>query len=130
MMVKVFNLSYLIGNCIDLPQHIIKSIHIISLDKVENNLCFWACCALMYGCRRDKYITKTKELFIKYYGSYNNDYKGFDYITELPKFEITFEYGVNSIKYNNDDSMSYIYKSSHIAKEQKYINLYIIILVM
>jgi len=35
MMVKIFNLSYLIGTCIELPQHVIKSRHIISLDKVE-----------------------------------------------------------------------------------------------
>jgi len=123
IMVEVFNLSYLIGTCIELLEHIIKSRHIISLDKVENNMCFWACCALMHGCRRDKYITKTRELFTKYYGSYNNDYKGFDYISELPKFENTFEYGVNIIKYNVRNSMSYNYKSPYSTKEQKYINL-------
>jgi len=78
--VKLYDLAYIIGTCVKLPDHIIKSRRIISLDKVENNLCFWACCALMHGARRDKYITKTKELFIKYYGSYNNNYKGFDYI--------------------------------------------------
>jgi len=42
-------------------------------------------CALMHVSRKDKYITKTRELFTRYYGSYNN-YKGFDYINELPKF--------------------------------------------
>jgi len=78
----------------------------------------------MHGCRRDKFITISKELFTKYYGKYNNDYKGLDYISELSKFENTFEYGINIIKYNSDNSMSYIYKSSHSAKEQKYIYLY------
>jgi len=67
--VKLYNLGYKVGTCIDLPDHIIKSRRIISPDKVENNLCFWACCALKHGARRDKYINKTKELFIKYYGS-------------------------------------------------------------
>jgi len=63
MMVKIFNLSYLIGTCIDLPEYISKSRHKISLDKVENNLCFWACCALMHGYKKDAYVKKMKELF-------------------------------------------------------------------
>jgi len=99
MGVKIFNLSYLIGTCINLPEYILNSKYIISLDKVENNLCFWACCALMHGCRRDKYITKTKELFIKYYRKYNPNYNGFDYINELTNFENTFEFGINIVKY-------------------------------
>jgi len=53
MIIKILKLSYLIGTCIELPEHIIKSRHIITLDKVENNLCFWAFCALVHGCRRD-----------------------------------------------------------------------------
>jgi len=55
--VKIFNLSYLIGTCINLPEYILKSKYIISHDTVENNLCFWVCCALMHGCKRDKFIT-------------------------------------------------------------------------
>jgi len=124
MMVKIFNLSYLIGTCIILPEYILKSRHIISLDKVENNSCFWASCALMHGCKKDAYVKKMKELFTKYYGKYNNNYKGFDYINELPEFEHTFEFAINIIKYKKDNSMSYIYKSPHSTKEQKYINLY------
>jgi len=64
MGVKIFNLSYLIGTSIILPDYILNSKYIIPFDTVENNLCFWICSALMHGCRRDKYITKTKELFI------------------------------------------------------------------
>jgi len=71
--VKIYDLGYKVGTCINLPDHIIKSRRILSLDKVENNLCFWACCALMHGARRDKYITKTKDIFIKYYGSYKSN---------------------------------------------------------
>jgi len=124
MGVKIFNLSYLIGTSINLPEYILKSKYIISLDKVENNSCFWACCALMHGCRRDKFITKTRELFIKYHGLYNTNYNGFDYINELTQFENTFEFGINIAKYNKDNSISYIHKSSHISKIQNYINLY------
>jgi len=107
--VKIFNLGYKVGTCDKLPDYIIKSRRIISLDNVENNLCFWACCALMHGARHDKYITKTKEIFIKHYGSYNSNYKGFDYINELPKLEDTFEYGINIVQYKLDESVKYCY---------------------
>jgi len=40
MGVKIFNWSYLIGTCIILPNYILNSKYIISLDTVENNLCF------------------------------------------------------------------------------------------
>jgi len=122
--VKIYDLGYKVGTCINLPDHIIKSRRIISLDKVENNWCFWACCALMHGACQDEYITKTKDIFIKYYGSYNNNYKGFDNINESPKFEDTFDYGINIIKYKSDKSIKYLYKSKYPDKLQKYINLY------
>jgi len=64
------------------------------------------------------------QLFIKYYGSYNNNYKGFDYTNESPKFEDTFEFGINIIKYKSDESIKYIHKSKYPNKLQKYINLY------
>jgi len=66
--VKIYELGYKVGTCINLPDHIIKSRRIISLDKVENNLCFWACCALMLGGKKYSLIRKMKQLFIKYYG--------------------------------------------------------------
>jgi len=49
LVVKIYTLGYKVGICINLPDHIIKSRRIISLDNVENNMCFWACCALMLG---------------------------------------------------------------------------------
>jgi len=55
--VKIYKLGYKVGTCINLPDHIIKSRRIISLNNVENNLLFWAACALMHGARKDKYIT-------------------------------------------------------------------------
>jgi len=55
--VKIYELGYKIGTCIKLPDYIIKSRRIISLNKVENNLWFWACCALLLGmwCCEFKY---------------------------------------------------------------------------
>jgi len=58
----------------------------------------------MQGARRVKYITKTKDLFIKYYKSYNTNYKGFDYKNELP----TFEFGINIVEYLVDESIKYV----------------------
>jgi len=52
MVVKLFNSSYLIGNSIILPDYILKSKYIVTRNTVENNLCFWACCSLMYGCKK------------------------------------------------------------------------------
>jgi len=63
--------------------------------------------------KKDAYVKKMKEFFTKYYGKYNDNYIGFDYNSELAKFENTFDYAINIIKYNKDNSMSYIYKSPH-----------------
>jgi hypothetical protein len=57
---KTFDMGYPIGTQINLPNYIRNSKNIMSLDKVTNNLCFWACCALMMGCRSDRYTTKAK----------------------------------------------------------------------
>jgi len=65
-----------------------------------------------------------KELFINYYGLYNNNYKGFAYINELAKFEDTFEYGINIVQYKSNESIKYVYRSKYPNKLQKYINLY------
>ena len=67
MAVKVVRLDYPIGSKVQLPEYIKKSNHIIGLDNTDNNLCFWACIALAEGSRRDRYITKAKELFNKFY---------------------------------------------------------------
>jgi len=56
--VKIYDLGYKVGTCINLPDHIIKSRRIISPDNVENNLCFCACCALMLGEKKDSFIKK------------------------------------------------------------------------
>jgi len=47
--VKIYTLGYKTGICINLPDHLIKSRRIKSLDNVENNMCLWACCVLMLG---------------------------------------------------------------------------------
>ena len=68
---------------------------IISLHNVENNMCFGACLALMKGVRKDRYKKLIKELFIKNYNCYNNDYSGFDYIIELDEVEKRTDYAIN-----------------------------------
>jgi hypothetical protein len=68
MAIKTFYMGYPIGTQINLSDYFVKSKNITALDKVENNMSFWACCASMMGRRRDKYITKANELFIKFYG--------------------------------------------------------------
>jgi hypothetical protein len=110
MAIKTFDMGYPIGAQLNLPDYIVKSKNIIALDKVENNMCFWACVALMMGCRRDRYITKAKELFIKFYGKYNNNYLGFDFVNELGRFENTFEFAINIVQYEADNSIIYIKK--------------------
>jgi len=50
MGVNIYNLNYPVGTAINLPNYVLKSRKINSLNTVENDLCFWACCALMHGC--------------------------------------------------------------------------------
>jgi hypothetical protein len=57
---KIFKLDHIIGAPIKLPDYIGKSKHIVQLDSIENNMCFWSCCALMSGCRRDRSMAKAK----------------------------------------------------------------------
>jgi len=52
MGVKIYDLGYPVGSTINLPNYILKSRKINSLNTVENNLCFWACCSLMCGCKK------------------------------------------------------------------------------
>jgi len=47
--VKKFSLDYPVGSSINLLNYILKSRKINSLNTVENNMCFWAFCALMHG---------------------------------------------------------------------------------
>lgn len=52
---KVIKLGYPIGAAVSLPEYIATSSRYINaLADVNNNMCFFACCALMTGCRRDR----------------------------------------------------------------------------
>src|SRR5206468_831592 len=102
MAVKVIRLDYPIGSKIQLPDYIRNSKFIVGLENADNNLCFWACMALADGARIDRYISKAKQLFNKFYTDKTvNDYKGFDFVNELEKYEaFNTKYAINIISYN------------------------------
>jgi hypothetical protein len=104
MGVKVTRLDFPIGSKTKLPEHIEKSRHIIALENVENNLCFWVCLALATGCRKDRCLKKARELFTEFYETKPNvDYQGFDYINELENYEnFNSKYAINIVKYYDD----------------------------
>ena len=80
--VKIIGLEQPIGcNKLNLPDWIINSHFITSLDKIDNNLCFFACIALAEGKRRDRYLKRAKELFCGFYKTnyIKTDYPGINY---------------------------------------------------
>ena len=83
MGIRMTLLDYPIRSKVNLPEYIVKSNFIISLDNVENNMCFWACLALIKGARKNEYTKLIKQLFSKNYNCYNNNYLEFDYVNEL-----------------------------------------------
>ena len=132
MAIKIVMLDYPVGSNIQLPKYIKSSKYIVSLDKVENNFCAWACFAIINGARKDRYLSTAKELFATFYGLNKNEtedrmskYPGFDYINELEKYEETGKYAINIISFNEDESIKYIRKSKfNDIREAKYLNLY------
>jgi hypothetical protein len=132
MGVKIIRLDYPVGSNIQLPEYIKSSMFIISLDKVENNLCAWACFAIINGARRDRYMKQAKELFASFYSLDKKQieaeisrYIGFDYINELDKYEASSKYAINIICYNEDKSIKYIRKSKmNDTRDPKYLNLF------
>ena len=128
MAVKVIRLDYPIGAKTQLPNYIKKSNHIIGLENVENNLCFWACLALAEGCTKNRYTNKAKELFNKFYRKQNFDnYKGFDFVNELDKYEaFNTKYAINIVTYNEDGSIEYVRRSEfNQERTPVYLNLYL-----
>src|SRR6266516_228738 len=128
MAVKVIRLDYPIGSKIKLPDYIRNSKFIQGLEKVCNNLCFWACIALAEGARRDSYISKAKELFNTFYTKkVVNDYEGFDFVNELDKYEAFNEkYAINIVSYYEDESIEYVRRSEFNTNRTRiYLNLYI-----
>ena len=130
MAVKITRLDYPIGSIFKLPDYITNSKQIIGLERVENNLCFWACMALAEGCRSDKYIRKSKKLFLDFYKTKPpKDYKGFDYVNELDKYEkFNEKYAINIVKYYEDKSIEYVQRSEFNTNADRtpiYLNLYL-----
>ena len=129
MGVKVIRLDFPIGAKITLPHYIKVSKFINGLEDLDNNLCFWGCMAMAHGCRKDRYITKTKELFNDFYRGKKdfNNYTGFDYVNELDKYELVCpKHAINIISYDEDESIVYVRKSTfNAARTQIYLNLYL-----
>ena len=72
MGVKTTKMDLPIGcSFIELPSYIVNSHYMNSLNSIENNLCFFAVIALAEGCRRDRYMKRTKEIFQEFYGLEN-----------------------------------------------------------
>lgn len=133
MAVKIIRLDYPVGADIKLPDYIKTSRYIVSLESVPNNLCAWACFALMHkGVRRDRYINKAKEMFAEFYKldeRATNDkiksYVGFDIINEIENFESQSEFAINIIVLNQDSSIKYNRRSAfNETRTPKYLNLH------
>ncbi len=130
MAVKVVRLDYPIGTKTQLPDYIKKSNFIIGLEDVENNFCFWACLALAEGCTKNRYITKARELFNKFYRKNVkkfDDYNGFDFVNELDKYEaFNTKYAINIVSYDEDGSIQYVRRSEfNPDRTSIYLNLYL-----
>ena len=84
--------------------------------------------ALAKGCRKDRYITKTKELFTRFYRDRKTlkGYLGFDYINELDLYELfDKDFAINIVSFYDDGSISYIRKSKfNESRKPIYLNLY------
>src|SRR5271165_1109225 len=130
MAVKVIRLDYPIGSKIQLPDYIKKSNFIVGLEDVENNFCFWACLALAEGCTKNRCTKKAKELFNNFYRKNVkkfDDYKGFDFVNELDKYEaFNVKYAINIVCYNEDGSIEYVRRSVfNPDRTSIYLNLYL-----
>jgi len=118
-------LDYPIGSKVNLPEYIVKSKSIISLDNVENNMCFWACLALIKGARKSGYTKLMKQLFSENYNCYNNNYSKFDYANELNDVEKRTNFAINIVNFKENGEIQYIRKSDYNdTKTLQYLNLY------
>src|SRR5271166_5335985 len=132
MAVKVIRLDFPIGAKIQLPNYIKNSNYIIGLEDADNNLCFWACLALAEGCTKNRYAKKAKELFNDFYRKKMkkfDDYKGFDFVNELDKYEaFNVKYAINIVSYYEDGSIAYVRRSEFNDESNRtpiYFNLYL-----
>ena len=128
MAVKITRLNYPIGSELKLPKYIKNSKLIISLEEIKDNLCFWGCIALAEGSRLDAYIGQTKKIFCEFYNTkITKEYKGFDYVNELDKYEeFNKKYAINIVKYYEDKTLEYVRRSEFNTKRTPiYLNLYL-----
>jgi hypothetical protein len=125
--IKVYPMTYVVDAPIVLPEYILTHKFISSVHNVPNNLCFFAACAISLGTRRDRYMAKTKELFISFYGAKKSksevealirNYKGFDYVSELHAFEEKFTHAIEIVDYKADKSIELIRRSKFTDRKR------------
>ena len=89
MAVKVIELDQPIGcTKTNLPDWLINSHYITSLNNIGNNLCFFACIALAENVRRDRFKKRCSQLFYNFYGKIPSqkileEYEGIEYIEKI-----------------------------------------------
>jgi hypothetical protein len=126
MAIKTIKMDLPIGcTSIVLPDYIMNSHYMNSLNDISNNLCFFACIALAEGCRRDRFMNKTKEIFQKFYGGLKTieNYEGIQCFyqqgnkwiqddSEISKYEqIDTRYAINIYNVFEDHSCTEIRRS-------------------
>ncbi|ULU08451.1 hypothetical protein L3Y34_019562 [Caenorhabditis briggsae] len=123
MAAKITRLDFPIGAPINLPQYILNSKTIKSLQNVDNNMCFWYCVAVAEGCREDRASRKAKELFANFYGVEKRvtNYVGFDYVNELDRYEkFNNEYAINikcGKKFGDNANLDRHYETCALTQE-------------
>ncbi len=121
---KIFSLQQLIGCAIDLPEYILKNRYVFSLKDSKNNMCFWDCVGIHKTKKRNGFMKASKSAFSEFYGKYETDYRGFDFIKELDRFEDMFGIGVNIYEYKGED-VKFVRRCLKEDVEIMNINLYL-----
>ena len=122
--IKTFNLEQNIGACIELPEYILKNRCLYSLKDAKNNMCFWDCVGIHISKKRNGFMKASKSAFIEFYEEYDKNYKGFDFVNELDRFEDVFSIGVNIYEYNGED-VKFVRRCLKEDVEIMNINLYL-----
>jgi len=135
---KVVRLNTPMGSKINLPDFILKSKFIVSLQDVDDGDCFWACMALASGCRRDRWKStakKIKESWLKHIGESGNNENSRNYtgmtIDDIIEFEKVVEtrFAIHIINLHGIKNNTADYENIYVSefKDQRvniYLNVY------
>lgn len=120
VMIRIYGMEHNIGASIPLPDLLAKSHSIINPES-SYNMCFWNCMAYNQ-IKNKRCATLGKELYTAFYGTTpQKDYKGFDYINEIDKYEDFSGYAINIYDYDEGEKkLNFIRKS---IKEENTVDL-------